>query len=284
MHVEAISETTWIAASAIATFLLAVATAAFVYAAFGQLSLLRQGQADAMRSANAVTKAADVAEIGLTESRKASLEQSIAATFPVLDIAAVQRDTALKVEVANRGTNPALDVDHFVYLEYADGEDDFKEFVGEQVSEFSKNRWLELDVEEDDIWALSDRLFYATVPPRRRVVAEISPPMRCETFHVLAQHRDVIGRNFCQLNWYVRSDESDRFRLAGSPTRGGVRCPRFSWQPAIEEPETDSGEVPARLDRALTLNLRSIKERIVPLGVLKNGSAESEDRGSWGDA
>jgi hypothetical protein len=164
MPLEAISETTWIAASAIATFLLAVATAAFVYAAFGQLSLLRQGQADAIRSADAVTKAADVAEVSLAESRKASLEQSIAATFPVLDITAVQRERSLEIDIANRGTNPALDVDLFVYLEYANGEDNFREFVGEQVSEFSKNSWLDLEVEDDGIWALSDRLFYAAIP------------------------------------------------------------------------------------------------------------------------
>src|SRR4051794_2401202 len=63
-------DTTWIALSAVATLLLALATFAFVVAAFRQLPILRLTQQDTTKSANAAVRAARAAEDALSISRE----------------------------------------------------------------------------------------------------------------------------------------------------------------------------------------------------------------------
>src|SRR4051812_6359689 len=70
MHLLADASTTWVAISAGAAFFLAVVTALFVWAAFGQLDVLKQTQTDTTKAADAASRAAAAAEESATAARE----------------------------------------------------------------------------------------------------------------------------------------------------------------------------------------------------------------------
>jgi hypothetical protein len=278
----AVTETTWIAIGAIGTFALAVATAAFTFAAFRQLPVLHQTQLDAARASDAAARAADAAEASVEIARKSSVEQSLAATFPMLDVSLSQLDDFLEVDVANRGLNPALDVDLIIFMEVHEEEAPLAQFVAERVLAAFQDTYAEVVPHDEEGWALRDHLLYTAIPSRRRVVADCPSPLLSESVHVLLQYRDVLGRNYCRLDWYFRSREGpERFHLAGDGRSQTVHAPRLNLEMEIDS-STEDTKLPTTLKAELDLN---IEPYVIPMGFVREaGGGTVEDRGRWDDA
>lgn len=113
--------TTWVAVSAVATGLLAIATFAFVYAAFRQLDELKKTGLDASRAADAATRSAAAAEqtanvaaeeITLARAQVETAQEAIrAATQPVINARGLVHERTnpprFRALVENVGPGPA---------------------------------------------------------------------------------------------------------------------------------------------------------------------------------
>jgi hypothetical protein len=281
----AATQTTWIAASAVATLFLAVATAAFVYAAFKQIPILRESQHAAARSAEAAARAADAAETAVEVNRSAAFDQSIAAVFPMLFLTLRTSSYGPKVEIANRGQVPAVDVDLRILMVFFEEDVPLAEFAEKYFRDSDRLGLEEAGPVGEDGWALADHLIYTYIPSQIKVTAECPSPLPPKNIYVLVQSRDVLGRNYARLDWYHLVEGEDRYRFSGEARHPAVHSPRLGldFKPDPEEGAAEEGKMPPFLEEEIARDIEPMSSHVFSVAYLREGAADWEDRGEWED-
>jgi len=281
--VGALTQTTWIAASAVATLGLALATFAFVIAAFRQLPILRDSQRSAADSANAATRAADAAEATVEVSQKAAREQSIAAVFPLLFMTLRPVEDGFSVSLANRGIAPAVDVAAYAFATFNEEDEPLEAFVAEWIRSDERGEVLEIGSDSEGIWALRDHLYYAYIPPHQQVVAHCACPLEPRSVTILLQARDVLGRNFARAEWHYRLAGESRYRSGGIEAHSADEVPRLETD---LEPSKSGGHISgAGLDSIQKLHdaVGDFRAHAFSVAWVEGIGADWEDRGEWSD-
>jgi hypothetical protein len=277
----AFSEATYIAITAVGTAALALATGAFVVAAFRQLTPLRATQGASDRAAQAAARAADAAEQSVAITREAHEQQSALNTYPLLACEATFEDDVSTLVIANTGSMPAHDVEAHVLQLLWDEQ--------QSPSEYLLNHAQSPDEQEaptpthEGCFAVRDILRYFVLPARRAVAAPLQLPTVENQLMVLLQFRDVLGRNYAQIYQLgLNAPEERRYRLLDGSTSGLLSLERLELiTPELQKPMT----MPST-DTAFGSNLAEfidINRASISTGLMASSTADWEDRGSWSD-
>jgi hypothetical protein len=260
----------WIEASAVATALLAIATFAFVGVAALQ-------QRDGKRSAAAAQRAAEASESAVSLQREMWEIQSRLATYPALAFDFEYDDNYAYIVVSNSTDLPSFDLDIHVVATFFDETLDPADFERQFVEPDERGS---LTANEDGEFGVYDHLCYAHISPHRAVRAPINSPLLPQFLHVLAQFRDVLGRNYCRL--YVGGQSMD----AGSAkyTFGMYTIPEE--ETLVDVPRlgllghTPDFQFPSQWP-VLEQNFGHVLAHSVAPGHLMSPMLEIEERGEW---
>jgi hypothetical protein len=279
----AITQTTWIAASAVATLLLALATFAFVIAAFRQLPILRDSQRSAANSATAAARAADAAEASVEVSQQAAREQSIASVYPLLFMTVRPVPDGFALSLANRGTAPAVDVAIYTFATFNEEDVPLAAFADEWIQPDVRAEVLETGASSDGAWALRDHLYYPNVPPRQQVVASCACPLEPSSVTVLLQTRDVLGRNFARVEWHFYVAGESRYRSGVREGFSAEEVPRLDFEAGPLEPSEQLSAATLNSIDALQGAVGNLRLHAFSVGWVQGIGPDWEDRGVWED-
>lgn len=260
----------WVELSAIATALLALATFAFVVAAFLQRN-------DTANAAKAARQAAEAAENSVMLQREVSDTQFRLATYPALACEFMHDDQNASLVLFNGTGLPAFDVDIMILSGYsAEDETAAAQFAALYVK---SDRQDQVQVSGDGFIHVYDRLAYATVPPHRAVEAPINAPDVPDYLTILLQFRDLLGRNYCRLYCCGKSkdpgSQSYSFSLYVIPEDEILRDrERIELLTAKgRNPPSEPPDLKREFSDAFACSISS--------GYLRSPQLEIEERGTW---
>jgi hypothetical protein len=130
-------------------------------------------------------------------------------------------------------------------------------------------------------YAIVDFIRYAQIPPRRQVQARLRFPTPADQYYVIAQFRDVLQRNYVAVHWFATEDGESRLRLLSTASSGLVAMPRLEIAGGGEQLEEALKGTPLAdyFGREITALLRGG----LSVAMLRDVSADWEDRGNWSD-
>ena len=181
----------------------------------------------------------------------------------------------------NPSTLAAFDVDLLLVGTYDEDSTNFERFLENYVSPKGQEG---LHPDEEGLFGLYDHLTYAVVPQRRTVTAKLQFPEIPPMVSCLLQFRGVIGSNYFHAYWFMSADyrnpEGD-FRIGALDPDIWKASPRISYDWDVEVKKrvlkAERGKLPEEIRRDFLSSFR----RSIPVGYLKTGPLDVEDRGSW---
>lgn len=198
-------------------------------------------------------------------------EQNRLLVYPLLDLTVESVENKLVLNIGNRGTHAAFNVEVISVISYDTGK--------KNVSTFFKKHAPGVSANSESCVGTANYMSYRLLPQKKAIRVPLDTPLAASSVHVFVQLTDVSGNNYQQSYWFFNDnlESSAVFKL-------GALYPEIpEVGPRITRPELDSGTLShgGDVDEYVSSEFISIYRASSPGSIMCGTDREIEDRGSW---
>lgn len=181
-----------------------LALAGIIYTIFLQKTELSLQRKELEYTRQELSRTADAQE----QTTKIMNEQIRLSNLPFLQYTSkIIRDEECLV-ISNQSDNPTFDVDIWMFITEDENTYPRQKFIDDWVADNEKH-YLKLgDLIDDQLWAISERGVYHSLPKNKKIIIPIDYPINDGAFELYIQFRDNLGNNYSQSIYFMAKNSN----------------------------------------------------------------------------